>query len=57
MGKKMISTMLEETQIERLKALSQTTRIKVADYIREGVELVLSKYQKEPKKSTKKGGE
>ncbi len=57
MAKKMISTMLEETQIERLKALSQVTRIRVADYIREGVDLVLSKYQKELKKSTKKGGE
>jgi hypothetical protein len=33
-----ISVFLEKTQIERLKALSGVTRVKMADYIREGAD-------------------
>jgi hypothetical protein len=50
-----ISVFLEKTQIERLKALSGVTRVKMADYIREGVDMVLARYQKELKKAKKKG--
>lgn len=52
-----ISTFIEKKQFNDLKALSGITRVKVADYIREGIDLVLAKYQKELKKSKKKGGE
>jgi len=49
-----ISTFIEKRQFESLKALSGVTRVKVADYIREGIDLVLAKYQKELKKGGKK---
>lgn len=39
-----------DEQFKKLKALSAATRIKMADYIREGIELVLQKYRKEMKK-------
>ncbi len=57
MGLKMISAMLEERQIDALKALSKVTRIRMADYIREGIDLVLAKYEKDLRKSKKKGGD
>ena len=49
---------IEKDMLERLQALSATTRIKQADYIREGIAYVLEKYRGELKKaSQKKGGE
>ena len=36
---------LERAQDERLKALSKHTRVPVAEYIRQGVDLVLQRYQ------------
>jgi len=39
-----------DAQLKKLKALSAATRVKMADYIREGIDLVLQKYQKELKK-------
>ena len=52
MSKKRINVMLEEEQIQRLKTLSRLTRIKMSEFIREGVDFVLSKYyQKEYQKS------
>lgn len=53
MEKKLISVMLKVDQIEALKALSEATRVKMADYIREAVDLVIAKYQKELHKSKK----
>lgn len=54
-----ISTFIEKKQFRELKALSGITRVKVADYIREGIDLVLGKYRGELKKAKrpKKGGE
>ena len=51
-----ISTFIEKKQFKDLKALSGITRVKVADYIREGIDMVLSRYQKELKKAPKKKG-
>lgn len=53
--RKMISVFLNTKQIEDLKALSRVTRVKMADYIREGIDLVLARYKKELKKSKKEG--
>ena len=39
------SVFLEEDQVERLKELSHSTRILIASYIREGIDLVLDKYK------------
>lgn len=57
MGKVRISVFLDEEQIETLKTLSGITRVKQADYIREGLEMVLEKYKGELKKTKKKGGD
>lgn len=57
MERERISVFLDKEQIEKLKGLSGATRVKMADYIREGVDLVLAKYQKELKRAKKKGGE
>ncbi|MGA2956111.1 MAG: ribbon-helix-helix domain-containing protein [Thermodesulfobacteriota bacterium] len=45
-----------DEQFKKLKALSAATRIKASDYIREGIDMVLAKYQKELKTAKKKGG-
>jgi hypothetical protein len=42
-----------DEQFKKLKALSAATRIKVSDYIREGIDIVLQKYRKELKKAKK----
>ncbi|MFQ5901694.1 MAG: ribbon-helix-helix domain-containing protein [Thermodesulfobacteriota bacterium] len=55
MEREKISVFLDKTQIENLKALSGFTRVKMADYIREGIDIVLDKYQKELKKAQKEG--
>jgi hypothetical protein len=49
-----ISTFVEKRQFESLKTLSGVTRVKVADYIREGIDMVLAKYKKELKKGSRK---
>ncbi len=54
MYRKMISLYLDKTQIEALRMLTGYTRIKMAVYIREGVDMVLSRYQKELKAALKK---
>jgi hypothetical protein len=56
MGKKRMTFWMEERQIEGLKALSSITRIKQADFIREGIDIVLVKYSKTLKKAPRKGG-
>ncbi len=56
MGKERISVFLDKEQIKSLKALSGATRVKMAEYIREGVDMVLAKYQRELKKKRRKGG-
>ena len=58
MAKKRVNMMLEEEQFESLKNLSRVTRIRMSEFIREGVDWILAKYQKELKKAPrKKGGE
>ncbi len=48
MARKKVSTTVYITpeQNERLKLLSQKTRIPVASFIREGIDLVLEQYKK-----------
>ena len=58
MAKKRVNMMLEEEQFESLKNLSRVTRIRMSEFIREGVDWILAKYRKELKKAPrKKGGE
>ena len=47
MGRKKISTTVYITaeQSERLKLLHERTRVPVAEYIRQGIDLVLDKYR------------
>ncbi|MET0048218.1 MAG: ribbon-helix-helix domain-containing protein [Sedimenticola sp.] len=47
--RKMISAYLDPEQLEALKRLNKNTRVPVAEYIREGVDMVLEKYKKELK--------
>lgn len=47
MGKKALrSVYLDLKQVERLKQLSEKTRVPQAVYIREGLDLVMSRYEK-----------
>ena len=50
MAKILKSLFLDKDQIRRLKNLSEKTRVPQAVYIREGIELVLNKYNMRPKK-------
>lgn len=50
MKREKISVYLDKHQIEDLKALSSLTRVKMADYIREGIDMVFEKYKQEMKK-------
>ncbi len=54
MARKRANFFLDEKQIENLKALSLITRVKMSEYVREGIDMVLEKYRKELKKSQKK---
>jgi len=47
MARKKISTTVYITpeQVERLKLLHERTRVPVAEYIRQGIDLVLDKYR------------
>ena len=52
MSKKALrSVYLDSEQVERLKNLSAITRVPQAVYIREGLDLVMDKYEKKKKKS------
>lgn len=51
MSKALRSVYLDSEQVERLKNLSATTRVPQAVYIREGLDLVMDKYEKKIKKS------
>ena len=58
MAKVKATFFIEKDMLERLKTLSAITRIKQADYIREGIAYVLDKYKGELRKLPKqKGGE
>lgn len=47
MGRKKVSTTVYITaeQDARLKALNQATKVPVAEYIRQGIDLVLARYE------------
>jgi len=50
-GKKIMrSFFLDKKQLERLNRLSAVTRVPMAVYIRDGLELVLNKHEREIKK-------
>ncbi len=57
MAKRRVNFFLDEAQLKGLKTLSDVTRVRMSEYMREGIEMVLVKYQKELKKAKKKGGE
>ncbi len=54
---KRISFWIDTEQVESLKVLSSWTRIKQADYIREGIDMVLERYKKELNMARKGGTE
>ena len=48
-AKKVSTTVyLTADQLDALKALSERTRVPIAEYIREGVEMVLHRYDADP---------
>ncbi len=55
MPKSKVTFFIEPDMLEQLKTLSSYTRIKQADYIREGIGMVLEKYKKELKNAQKGG--
>lgn len=57
MPKPKVTFFIDEGMLDKLKTLSGITRVKQADYIREGIEMVLEKYKAELKKAKKKGGD
>jgi predicted DNA-binding protein len=57
MPKSKITFFIDEEMLERLRTLSKISRVKQADYIREGIAYVLEKYKGEFRKPPKKGGE
>jgi hypothetical protein len=54
--RKRMTFWMDHGQVEGLKRLSSATRIKQADYIREGIDMVLAKYAKELKRAKEGGG-
>jgi hypothetical protein len=54
MKRKKIALYLDMNQIEDLKALTTLTKVKMADYMREGIDRILSEHQGELKKPRKK---
>ena len=46
MVKKRVNMMLEPGQIDQLKELSRVSRIRMSEFIREGLDLILKKYHK-----------
>lgn len=59
MGKELIrsSVFLEEEKTEELRKLSYFTRISMATYIREGIDLVLDKYKDVIRRAEREGKE
>jgi hypothetical protein len=53
MPKPKITFFIDEDLSEKLKLLSSITRVKQADYIREGIALVMEKYKSEFAKAKK----
>jgi len=49
MAKKLVSLYMEEEQIERLSKLSAKTRVPKAVYIRDGIDFMLDKCEKQLK--------
>lgn len=49
-----ITFFIDPEMLDKLKTLSAITRVKQADYIREGITYVLEKYEAEFKKAKKK---
>ena len=54
MAKILASIYLEIPQIERLDKLSAKTSVPKSEYIREGIDLLLKKYEEQPKDRNKK---
>ena len=46
-SKTQITTYILVSQKEKLKALSNKTRVPISEYLREGIDLVLDKYREE----------
>jgi len=46
-SKTQITTYILVSQKERLKDLSNRTRVPISEYLREGIDLVLAKYREE----------
>ena len=55
--KERFTTHLNKEQIEKLKILSGYTRVPVASYVREAIDMLFDRYRKELMKAKKKGGE
>ncbi len=56
MIKKRVNMIIEPEQHDQLKVLSKATRIRMSEFIREGIDWILTKYKKEIKEFKKKGG-
>ena len=54
MPKPKVTFFIDQEMLNKLKDLSHSTRIKQADYIREGIAIVLEKYKGNIKKIKKK---
>ena len=54
MAKKLVSLYMEEEQTERLSKLSAKTRVPKAVYIRDGIDFILDKHEKQRKGKNKK---
>ena len=53
MPKPKVTFFIDEDMLLKLRAISAVTRVKQADYIREGIEMVLERYKKELQKAKK----
>lgn len=53
MARKKVSTTiyLDVAQVDALKALNERTKVPMSEFIREGLDLVLAKYDATPKKA------
>ena len=54
MAKILVSIYPEKKQLERLDKLSAATRVPKAEFIREGIDLLLNKYEELTRKGHKK---
>ena len=55
MTKPKVTFFIDQEMLDKLKTLSKITRVKQADYIREGIAYVLQKYKGEFRKAPKGG--